>query len=276
MEIYHRISFSNKRKPDLVKIVEEQNIEYEKKELPGSGTSFLYIIEIFESDPRWKKIEKKIEDTVNLYQTIFDRDEILSAKWCRISSTFENGFPQPKNKWVEKKPNLTVLCRQCGTYEQIAGFDIKKEPNMKKADFMTLYWSYSLFGTYKVIQEFKENNIRGVEYWDVNIYKQNKPSEIIQQIYVKQVLAPGLVDGESLDPKICNSCGVVKYKPHLRGYMRMDRNIFKDLKVDFVRTNEWFGDGAKAFSEIIISNMVARTIIENNWRGVLLKPIKLV
>ena len=58
--------------------------------------------------------------------------------------------------------------------------------------------------------------------------------------------------------------------------MSFSLNAVADLQVDFVFTCEWFGDRRAAYREIIASNKVARLILENNWEGVSLKPIKLI
>lgn len=46
--------------------------------------------------------------------------------------------------------------------------------------------------------------------------------------------------------------------------------------VDFVRTDEWFGSGLIAFREILVSNRVARLILDKGWQGVRMKGVELV
>ncbi len=46
------------------------------------------------------------------------------------------------------------------------------------------------------------------------------------------------------------------------------------LHSDCPLTNEWFAGGG--FREILISNRFARLIINEGWKGVRLKPVKLV
>jgi hypothetical protein len=43
--------------------------------------------------------------------------------------------------------------------------------------------------------------------------------------------------------------------------------------VDIIRTIEWFGYGHSAYQEILISKKLSNIIIENEWKGVSLKPI---
>ena len=46
--------------------------------------------------------------------------------------------------------------------------------------------------------------------------------------------------------------------------------------VDLVRTAEWFGSGRNAYREILISNRLATLILDNGWKGVDLKAVRLV
>lgn len=46
--------------------------------------------------------------------------------------------------------------------------------------------------------------------------------------------------------------------------------------VDFVRTHEWFGARSKAaYREILVSNRVARLVLEKGWKGVRFKVVVL-
>jgi hypothetical protein len=46
--------------------------------------------------------------------------------------------------------------------------------------------------------------------------------------------------------------------------------------VDFQLTNEWFGSGANARHEILVSQRAVRLILENKWKGAELIPIQAV
>jgi hypothetical protein len=47
-------------------------------------------------------------------------------------------------------------------------------------------------------------------------------------------------------------------------------------KLDIFQTYEWFGSGHNAFREVIISNRMAKLIIQNGWRGVRLKVVEVI
>lgn len=47
--------------------------------------------------------------------------------------------------------------------------------------------------------------------------------------------------------------------------------------VDVLLTHEWFGSGGHmGFREILISNRLARLILEKGWGGVALKPVEII
>lgn len=70
-------------------------------------------------------------------------------------------------------------------------------------------------------------------------------------------------------------CGRIKYHVIYRHQAKFAREAFRGAP-DFVKTNEWFGSGGHAGRETLVSQRVARVILENKWRGVRLEPIALV
>jgi hypothetical protein len=60
------------------------------------------------------------------------------------------------------------------------------------------------------------------------------------------------------------------------GYLRYRQECLT-VDCDTILTAEWFGSGPHtAFQEVLISNRFARLILEQGWRGLHLKPIKLI
>lgn len=74
---------------------------------------------------------------------------------------------------------------------------------------------------------------------------------------------------------LCSVCGITKYNYHNRGYMHIERQALV-TDVDFQLTYKWFGSGAFAYREFLISNRVARVILEKGFGRVQWKPIKLI
>ena len=141
---------------------------------------------------------------------------------------------------------------------------------MGKKDFMSLYWTYALFCTPRVLSELQSHEIRGYQVWDAIIHRSNTPSQKVSQLFIPTVASPGLVRVEDLT---CSSCNVTKYYPHTRGVMYLKRDVLVS-DVDIMQTYEWFGSGHAAYREILVSNRFARLVIDKGWKGVVLKVVE--
>ena len=73
----------------------------------------------------------------------------------------------------------------------------------------------------------------------------------------------------------CSSCNVTKYAPHMRGVMYLKRDALMP-GVDIMQTYEWFGSGHAAYREVLVSNRLARLVLDRGWKGVALKVVELV
>ncbi len=273
MQIWHRVSFG---KTDAVDAqLEALNIRY-KKTL-GLHGNYLITFEINESDPRWPQVSELVRRTgaPDLLNTVFTQEEILGADRLRLIPRFEQGYPQPKESWITNPINYDNFCRQCGTFRQKTSFRVKKEPSLGKKDFMTLYWTYALFSTTRVLGEFEAQRTRGYEVWPLVIHKTNTPSEEVSQLFIPTIMSPGLMKAEDLKKQTCPECHVTKYYPHMRGVMYLKRDSLVP-DVDLMQTHEWFGDGHFAYREILVSNKLARLVIDKGWQGVTFKVVELL
>jgi hypothetical protein len=272
MEIWHRISFGHRDGVDDA--IESLAIKHEKSPLPGGG--YLIHLDITESDPRWPEIAYLVEEKkpVDMVCTIFSSEEVLKAEWVRLVVTFERGYPQPEEGWEQ----LTYEneCPQCGTgYRQKAAFRLKKEPRMGRHDFLSLYWTRSVFCVPQVVETFRAHQVQGYDEWKAIIHKTNQPSEVVTQLVFSTVAQPALAEEDKLRPETCPQCGLTRYAYHKRGYMHLKREALPS-DTDFLLTDEWFGGGGySGFREILVSNRLAAIVLEQGWRGVTLKPVKL-
>ena len=275
MEIWHRITYH--RLDAVDHILDELGIRYKKSPLPRD--SYILTFEIAESDSRWPQVAEllRAKETLNLYDTIFTPEEILSAEWVRLIPIFEQGYPQPEATWVRNPINYEGQCPQCGAgYRQVAPFRLAKEPRLGKHDFLSLYWTYTVFCTPRVLEALRAHAIRGYEVWEALLHKTGQPSRLVSQLVFPHVAGPGLLDEDKLQPETCVQCGLTKYAYHKRGYMHFKREALQ-AEVDILQTYEWFGSGGYGgHREILISHRLARLILEEGWRGVRLKPVNLV
>lgn len=275
MRIIHRITFG--KHEGVEHVIDSLGIKFTKT--PGFEGYYLITFEIDESDPRWPQIADLVRDkqAPDFFDTIFTPEEIQAAEWLRLVPTFEQGYPQPEEGMAWKEITYENQCLQCGVrYRQKAPFRLAKEPRLGKHDFMCLYWTYTVFCTPKVLEALEAHQIQGYEVWEAILHRTNQPSKVVSQLVFPNVAGPGLADVDKLQPETCSQCGITKYAYHKRGYMHLKREALRP-DVDVLLTNEWFGSGGySGFREILISNRLARLILEKGWRGVRLKPVKLV
>lgn len=273
MDIWHRVTFN---KYDAVdEKIESLGIKY-KKTLGFQGY-YLITFQITESDHRWPRVAElvQLKGRRSLVDTIFTKDEILTAEWVRLIPVFEQGYPQPYTTWVTNPINYKSHCPTCGAFQQAASFHLKKEPHLGKQDFMSLFWAYALFCAPHVFNELEVHGIRGYEKWDAIIHKTEVSSQKVSQLYIPTVANPGLVRTGDLKHEVCSACGVTKYYPHMRGVMCLARTALTP-GVDILQTHEWFGSGHSAYREILVSNKFAKLILEIGWRGIRLKVVELL
>lgn len=276
MEIWHRVAFNSDTKPIFKQRIDALGIKYQVSPLPRHETGLIYF-DIAEFNPEWPQVKAQIQEigASDVYDTVFSKGEILDASWSRLIPVFEQGYPLPKKAWLSGLPPYGKRCSQCGIYKEQQQFKyrIKKEPRLGKKSFISLYWTYALFAIPSVFDELIRRRIKGFEVWPVLIHKTNTPAQNAAQIYVPSMTRASMVPEADLKRNVCPECGTIKYLPHKRGYMSFTPELLKS-GLDFMLSREWFGDGQTAYREILISNRMARLILENEWQGVKLKPIK--
>ena len=147
---------------------------------------------------------------------------------------------------------------------------------MAKHAFLKLYWVYALMAIPEVIEALRAADTRGTEVWPVMLHREDRPSEVVSQIVVPTVAGPALAEEDKRQPEPCATCGVTKYAYHQRGMMHLDGSALRD-DVDLQLTHEWFGSDTKTGRrEFLVSNRIARLILEHGWTGAVLWPVELV
>ena len=275
MKIVHRISINVRSDSKFATALHHMGVLSDED--VGAKARGMVAFEIEESDERWHKVQALVKKHggVHFTQTFFDKDEILQAELLRLVVIFERGYPQPETTWVSQKPNYNVLCPRCNIFQQVKNFQIKDEPNLGGNNFMTLLWGSPVLGSIETYDQLKESGIKGFEPWDVIIQKTSLTSEKIVQLKVTEETTRGLIDGEALGFEKCDDCGERKYYAHRRGVMEYRRDAIT-TNIDIMETAEWFGAGSKkSYKEVFISNRLARLILDQGWKGVMMKVVEL-
>jgi len=277
MRINHRVGLNSKKDTEFFSEVKKMGIEYETIDLPGGMSQIVYF-DILESDPNWNTVSNliKTKGASDRFETYFTDEEILNAEWVRLIPTYEHGYPQPKSTWIKNHETYDDFCSECGTYRQVNSFRIKDEPNLKRNDFMKLIWGSAVLCTPRVFQTYETHEMQGFEKWPIIIHDRDTPSNKVAQLYISEIANPGLVDSAELKPEVCPSCGITKYYSHLQGVMKLQRSAIKP-DFDFLQSFEWYGGGsALAYRESLVSNRVARVVLEMGWKGLRFKVVELV
>ncbi|HAL16000.1 MAG TPA: hypothetical protein DCP32_04370 [Anaerolineaceae bacterium] len=276
MKILHRISINSVKDAELMSVVTKFNIDHTAIASPSGGSQLVTFV-IEETNDRWPVISRlvSIRGAVDLAETFFSDEEIRTAEWLRLISTFEQGYPQPKMDWPLKQSSRELLCAKCVTYKQIAPMRVAKEPHMGKKSFMSLIWENEIFCTPEVFRGLEEIQAKGYEEWDVLIHKTGQISEKVRQLFIPAIAGLGVLVEDDLNRTTCPTCGTTKYYPHVKGAMRIKREaLIPDT--DFLLTNEWFGHGLLAWREILISSRIAKLILDKKWSGVRFKVVDVV
>jgi len=273
MKIRYRISFRESKSQELMAIIKQYNIKHKSVSLPGDSNA-LISFDVYNNHVAWKTISDLVEkhSIPYLCTNVFSKKEIRSAQWCRVKLVNHVGYPQPENEWLSTRFTYADYDQKSGTYShQIENFRIKKEPKLKSKHFMDLTWPHEIFARKEVFEKFKEANIKGFVIRDVLIHKTSEPSKEILQISVPKIIEADAILKDH--PISTTSDKVVKYMPHTLGVLEFTRELLAESD-DFVVSKEWFGD-KNTFREILVSQKVSNLILDNNWKGISLEPVRI-
>jgi hypothetical protein len=274
METLHKYSFSKIEKGiDFEEVIKRKGIPYQHVQNAGGRNYHLHIV-INEDHPEWKWLENKSEEyeALNIFVTIFSRDEKLAAEWLVARPDKEAGYLEPKNNWDKQKK---YICNTCGTFinDQTLRVNINKAP--RSMDVFTLISENLMMVLPHVEKELIKQGLSGLELKDVFYYKTDEKIKEFREFRIINVAKPGLVGWDHLRLSPCPACGTVKYKCKQKGMMKYYRSVIPE-GVDCFWGNEWWGEGLVAFQQIIVSNRVAKLFLEKGWKGVDFQPVELV
>jgi len=272
MDIKHRISINSIKDIEFMSTIIALGIDYTALELPG-GSSKLVTFTILESDHRWLIVSNLIAKygAIDMVDTFFSNEEICNSEWLRLISTHEQGYPQPKGHWPIKQLSYEIICPECCIYRQTSNMRLAKEPSLRKKSFMSLICAGEIFCVPDVVIELESIQAKGYEVKEAVIHKTSKPSSVVSQLYISGLTSPGIINNDGAWKRThCFYCGTTKYFPHLRGKMTIKRESLLP-GMDFILTHEWFGHGLLAWREILVSNRIARLVLNRGWQGVRFK-----
>ena len=230
-------------------------------------------IDIPENHSHWEDIAAWMANrrAVDLVRTAFSREEILDAAWLALEPAWHHGYPQPHEDafgYLNATYDQTGYCRRCGCgLTQKAPFQMRGEPRWGRNTVLQLNW---VFDEYFVRSEFFAVTLEplGIVGRPVIDGREQVLRTAVQLVVSEEV---GLCT-ESLRGIPCPACRRTKYLPTARGYFP---GLTSEPVGDIVRTKEWFGDGARAYHDVLVSNRVASALTSHGVRGITLRPVEL-
>jgi len=261
MEIIHRFTF-----------VADSVARATLARLGLSITVGLTSLDISEVHSHWEDIAAWMANrrAVDVIRTTFSREEILDASWLAVEPAWHYGYPQPHQDafgYLDATYDQTQYCKQCGCgLTQKAPFQMRGEPRWGRNTVLQLNW---VFDEYFVRSEYFAETLEplGIVARPVIDRKGQRLTTAVQLVVSDEV---GLRN-ESLRRSQCPACGRTKYFPSPRGYFPSTLN---EATGDVVKTKEWFGDGANAYHDVLVSHRVASTLITHGVRGITFRPVE--
>lgn len=228
------------------------------------------VVEVSESDPWWPSLCTWIDDRFpdHFVETKFSESEIRAAKWLATTSDWHDGYPQPEEDrgYLSETYDLTDFCWSCGIgLRQKAPFRLVRQPRWGRHAIVQLNW---VFDEYFVkpeahTQVFEPLGIQTRDVLDV----QGQRLKGVAQLVVDELVS---LDTAELPFSVCSSCGRPKFLPVARGLMPRMRSA---PVTRIVKSEEWFGSGASAFREVILSQLVIGSIRSHRVRGASFIPL---
>ena len=265
MDIIHRVSFNCNR--DVKGRFEDLGVEMQIVE------NTLAVFEVSEGDPTWPAIRAmiKIYDLVDLARTEFTEDELERSHLLMMRPGWISGYPMSAMDFGYRQTtyDLTGYCSRCGIgLKQKAAFRMRGEPKWGERHVLMLNW---VFDEFFVRPEMWDRVFRnyGVQSIPVLKYKTGQPLDTVVQLRIDTYATAPLRMGDA-PYETCATCHRTKFLPHRRGYFPP---FTDEQKADIFKTHEYFGSGASAHHEIIVSSSLFREITNNHLKGVLFAPL---
>jgi hypothetical protein len=268
VEIVHRLSL-NMDRADQAALV-DLGLELPPGYL-GVSPLRLVAFDVVESDPKWPRWHEWINRRrpSDIVQTRFSSEEIGEAQHLSIRADKQIGYPQPHEAdfgYLEATYDLSDYCEACGVGKlQKAPFQMKREPKWGRRGILQLNWVFDEFFA-QVGEPASVFQASGVEVRPVTDRSRTELNTVVQLSGTETVD----LETRNLDAQSCPKCGRVKYLPVVRG---MIPALLDRPTASMVKSVEWFGSGASAWRETIITQEVRAALDRSGIQGLAFIPV---
>jgi hypothetical protein len=276
MIIKHKAMFNRFDGEELFSYIFKNNLNY-KTSSRSSGNDLIFFT--FNEDiANWEEIERMVKaaKSVETKDTFFSDEELLQCDWARLWVMNEKDYHIHTLDSSWRLNYFKDLCFACGSYvRQDRPYMIGSNSKLTK-DFISFGGTLDFATDQFHIDEMRKAGLTGFEVWSLIRKKDRSIFDGLKQIYIPgRTIENGYVDNNEKKPVICQKCGAKKYSYHNYGWMEIQAEALIGAP-DFVQTFEMFGDGGLAFREILISKKAIHFFIEQKWKNIKLKGVKLV
>ena len=230
----------------------------------------LAVFDVAESAANWRQVDEWLarRNASHIVWTTFTPAEIAAAPWLGLRADQHQGFPQPRDDefgYLEVTYDTTDYCPACGIgLRQKAPFQMKGDPNTGRRGILQMHWVYDEFFATPGVWESVLRPL-GIASRPVT-----KPSGAVLEKVVQivnddvvpvDVAGLGPAPGE---PLICPTCGRAKYRPVVRGPLPAP---LVEPRGHIARSEQWFGSGASAYREVLVSAELVAALRAARVRG---------
>jgi hypothetical protein len=231
----------------------------------------LVAFDVVESDPQWPEWHEWINRRrpSDIVQTRFSGEEIGQAEHLAIRADGQIGYPQPHEAdfgYLEATYDLSEYCESCGVGKlQKAPFQMKREPKWGHRGILQLNWVFDEF----FVQVGEPASVFQAVGVEVRPVADRSLSELatVMQLNIAETIP---IDARDLDGQSCPKCSRIKYLPVVRG---MTPALLDRPTARMFKSVEWFGSGASAWRETIITQEVRAALDRSGIQGLAFIPV---
>jgi len=241
---------------------------------------------LFNDDQKYEllinRLKKKDIHYSEIFELVFDDDELEKAEFYDMGPAGYWGYPQPMDDfgYVKESYDESVACPICWNgAKQVRPFLIKGKPKFGRNDILAINWEFEFLITERLKSLIEGEGLTGAEFWPLLDYKKRTPIEGFHQLCVKNELPPMSPNTEfetddlGSNPKIKLPCPCNKIGRNLAVHqMRYKKNDIVKAK-DFNKTQEWIGGTYHTTQWTVVSKRVYRLFKKNNIKRVKFAPI---
>lgn len=240
--------------------------------IPGGGDPLL-AFDVTEDHPAWSELKALLcewGESEGVVRTEFTKSELAKAAWLELTPAWHHGFPQPNQDVFGYRGatyDLSGWCEHCGVgLRQKAPFQMTGEPKWGRNSILQLNW---VFDEFFVTPDLWASVFRpaGVAFMPVL-----DPGGAELRTVVQLVVEEGVeVETNGLVSRLCSWCGRIKFEPVPRGEFPALR---AKPAAPIAKTSDYFGSGFQADRRVLISQNLAKILLDMRVRGLSLRPVR--